>query len=69
MNNVILAIAVATAFFASFIYGVNFGRKIEVDAQMNACKSVITSHGSTYSPGYSSDSYQGGGTYDYTPSK
>lgn len=66
MKNVALSIAVAVALVAAFIYGVEFGRKVEHDSVVNARADVpAASSYSTYSYSYTPDE----GHTDYTPSK
>jgi len=63
MKNAALSIAVAIALFAAFVYGVEFGRKVEHDAAANA--RVEASAASSYSEGdYSPETYS---FYSYTP--
>lgn len=74
MKYAILSIAVAIALFASFIYGVEFGRKVEHEALVNANKvsaASVYTYGSYYAPSYGSnyttDEEPSDKGTDYTP--
>ena len=61
MKNVILSIAVAFALVAAFIYGVEFGRKVEHESVMNA--EIKASTASVSDNGIDIPTY----SYDYAP--
>lgn len=69
MKHGTLVLAVAFALASAFVYGMEFGRKITLDAITIArSESVATSHASygNYDYGVSYDVYEPNGTYDYS---
>ncbi len=68
MKHGTLVLAVAFALASAFVYGMEFGRKITLDAIAIARQSATTSHASygNYDHGESYDTYEPKGTYDYS---
>lgn len=67
MKQVAVSVAVAIALFVAFIYGVEFGRKVEHDARVNAREAAAASCSSygNYNYGAGHDVYEPKGEYDY----
>lgn len=69
MQNGTLAIAVAFALASAFVYGIEFGRKITLDAVAIAHYECVTASyvpAGNYDQGESYDTYEPNGTYDYS---
>lgn len=69
MKHIAVSVAVALALFGAFIYGVEFGRKVEHDAQVSAKEAPAASYyssdvSSTYDSGHGT--YEPKGEYDYS---
>lgn len=69
MKHIAVSVAVAVALFVAFIYGVEFGRKVEHDAQVSAKEASAASYYS-YESSTQNDSghdvYEPKGEYDYS---
>jgi hypothetical protein len=68
MKQVAVSAAVAVALFGAFIYGVEFGRKVEHEAWINAKEASAASHSTYGNYSYDSDHdvYEPKGEYDYS---